>query len=109
MPKIVAELAKQGDMELDGAKSTGEGTLVKAYKKDGRQFGAMKFKMEMPVVTIGKGKEELKFTAGAKIVIDLTLDGCIDGSADAGSMKMKMLMTGAAMVPQAPGRRQIST
>ena len=96
MPKIVAELSKQGGMELDDAKSTGQGTLVKAYKKNGRQFGEMKFKMEMPVKSVGTGIQQLKFMAGAKIAMDFTLDGCIDGSADAGVMKMKMIMTGTA-------------
>jgi hypothetical protein len=103
MPKIVTELAKQGGMELDGAKSTGQGTLVKAYKKDGVQFGEMKFKMEMPIVTIGKDKEQLKFAAGAKIVLDLTMDVCIDGTSENGTLKMKMLMTGEATIPAAPG------
>jgi hypothetical protein len=103
MSKIVPELAKQGGMELDEARSTGKGMLVKAYKKDGRQFGEMKFKMEMPVLTIGKGKEQLKFMAGSKIALDLTIDVCIDGTADAGTMKMKMLMTGVAAVAAAPG------
>jgi hypothetical protein len=98
MPKIVEDLSKQGAMEVDAAKSTGQGTLVKAYKKNGRQFGEMKFKMEMPVMKIGKGVEQLKFTAGAKIALDLTIDACIDGTADAGSMKMKMIMTGMADV-----------
>jgi hypothetical protein len=98
MPKIVNELSKQDAMVLDAAKSTGQGTLVKAYKKNGRQFGEMKFKMEMPVMTIGKGNQQLKFTAGAKIVLDLILDVCIDGTAETGSTKMKMNMTGTADV-----------
>jgi hypothetical protein len=96
MPKIVAEFAKQGEMALDADKATGNGTLVKAYKKNGQQYGEMKFKMEMPVMSIGKGNQQLKFMAGAKIAMDLTLDGCIDGTADAGLMKMKMIITGTA-------------
>ena len=57
MPKVAGELAKEGVMEVDADKSTGQGTLVKTYKKNGLQFGEMKFKMEMPIVTVGKGKE----------------------------------------------------
>ncbi len=103
MARIVTEISKQGAMELDAATSTGKGTFVKSYKKDGRLFGEMKFKMEMPLVTIGKGKEQLKFAAGAKIAMDLTFDVCIDGTSEAGSLKMKMLMTGDATIPSAPG------
>lgn len=103
MPLIVKEIGKDGAMELDGAKSTGQGTLVKAYKKDGRQFGEMKFKLEMPMTSVGEGKGQLKFTAGAKIVMDITLDACIDGTSETGTMTMKMDMTGVADFPQMAG------
>ena len=103
MPKIITELSKQGAMEMDAAKSTGQGTLVKAYKKDGRQFGEMKFKLEMPLKTVGMGKEQLTFNPGAKIVMDMTLDACIDGASENGILKMKMVMSGTATNPNAPG------
>jgi hypothetical protein len=103
MRKIVTELAKVGAMELDGAQATGKGTLVKAYKKDGRQFGEMKFKMDMPIVTIGQGKEQLKFAADARIGIVMTFDVCVDGTSEAGTLKMKMTMGGNATIPSAPG------
>jgi hypothetical protein len=103
MPKIITEISKQGDMEMDAAKSTGQGTLVKAYKKDGRQFGEMKFKLEMPLKSAGKGDQQLVFNAGAKIVMEMTLDACIDGGSENGTLKMKMLMTGAGTNPNSPG------
>ena len=103
MPLIVKEISKAGAMDLDGAKSTGQGTLVKAYKKDGRQFGEMKFQMEMPIRTIGDGKGQLKFSAGAKIVMEILFDVCIDGTSESGTMKMRMNMTGTAAFPQMPG------
>lgn len=98
MPKVIAELSKQGGMDVDAGKSTGKGTLVKTYKKNGRQYGDMKFKMDMPVLSVGKGAEQLKFTAGAKMALDFHLDVCIDGSEDAGVMKLKMVMAGTANV-----------
>lgn len=103
MAKIVAEIAKDGGMDLDTAKATGKGTLVKAYKKDGRQFGVMAFKMDVPIVSIGKGQGQLKFAAGAKITLDLTFDVCIDGTSETGEMKMTMKMGGNATFPSAPG------
>jgi hypothetical protein len=74
MPKVVAALSDGGKMELDGAKATGQGTLVRAFKMNGVQFGEMKFKMEMPITTIGKDKEQLKFADGAKIALDMTFE-----------------------------------
>jgi hypothetical protein len=103
MAKIVEVFNKEGALEVDAAKSTGTGTLVKAYKKDGRQFGDMKFKLEFPLQTAGKGKEQLKFAAGAKIVMDMTFDVCIDGTSENGVMTMKMLMTGNGSLAAAPG------
>jgi hypothetical protein len=105
MPKIVTELSKfgEGEMELNSAKSKGEGKLLKVYQKKGMQFGEMQFKMEIPIVTIGKGQQQLKFNDGAKLTIDLTLDACIDGASEAGTMKMKMVMAGDATNAGAPG------
>ena len=103
MPKIVEELIKQGPMELDGAKSKGEGKLLKTYKKNGALYGEMLFKMVMPILTIGKGQQQLKFSDGAKIVMDMAFDVCIDGTSEAGTLKLKMLMVGTATVPAAPG------
>jgi hypothetical protein len=103
MPKVVAALSDDGKMELDGAKATGQGTLVRAFKKNGVQFGEMKFKMEMPISTIGKDKEQLKFAVGAKIALDMTFEVCIDGTSEAGTLKMKMIMSGNATIPAAPG------
>jgi hypothetical protein len=102
MAKIVTELSKEG-MTLDATKATGKGTLVKAYKKNGRQFGEMRFSLDIPVATVGKGTATLTFAAGAKILMDLSLDACIDGSSDAGVMKMKMTMRGDATTKGAPG------
>jgi hypothetical protein len=103
MAKIATVFAKEGAMELDTAKATGQGSLVKAYKKDGRQFGDMKFKLEMPLQTVGKGVEQMKFMPGAKVVLEISLDACIDGTSETGTMKMKMVMSGNAAVAAAPG------
>jgi hypothetical protein len=91
MQKIVIKLANYGALELDAAKSTGQGTLVKAYKKDGRQFGEMEFKMEMPVVTVEQ--KLIKFEAGTKLVLEAKYDGCIDGTSEARSLTLKTNIT----------------
>jgi hypothetical protein len=98
--KIAKLLSKEG-LELDAAKSTGKGTLVKAYKKDGRQFGVMKFNMTLPLISAGKGKEMLKFNPGANILLNIDFDACIDGASENGTMKTKMFMKGNANVPNA--------
>ena len=101
--KIAQLLTKDGKMELDTAKAIGQGTLVKTYKKDGRLHGEMKFTMMLPLQTVGKGNQALKFADGAKIDLALSLDTCIDGTAVNGALNLKMLMTGTASIPAAPG------
>jgi hypothetical protein len=54
-----------------GANSKGQSTLVKAYKKDNRQFGGMMIKMKLPVLNIGG----LKLSDGAKMIPDITFAG----------------------------------
>jgi hypothetical protein len=97
MPKFIAAFADSDDMALDVGTAKGQGTLVKAYKKDGRQFGEMKFKMELPIVSAGKG--QFKFSPGAKMVFDLYFDVCIDGTSEAGTMKGNMVINGTAVGP----------
>jgi hypothetical protein len=94
MAKIVAELTKDGNLKLDTDKATGQGTLVKAYKKGKTQFGELKWTMEAPLLASGQGKKQLTFKAGAKMVIELHLDACIDGTSEAGTLKMKMNLSG---------------
>jgi hypothetical protein len=97
MAKIVAEFTKDGNLKLDADKATGQGTLVKAYKKGKTQFGELKWTMEMPLLATGQGKKQLTFKAGAKMVIELHLDACIDGTSEAGTLKMKMNLAGTGM------------
>ena len=103
MAKPVAIFARSGGLEVFIDKSKGTGTLIKAYKKDGKQFGEMKFAMVMPVKSTGQGKEAMIFSDGAKIIVELTLDACIDGSSDTHTSKMSMSMSGNATVPNSPG------
>lgn len=61
---------------LDKDKSTAEAKLVKAYMKDGRQFGVIEVNMKM------QSKEPKDPSSGTTRKIDakLTLEGVIDGS-----------------------------
>lgn len=103
MDKIITDLSTNAPLEVDATKAKGEGKLVKVYKKDARQFGVMTFKMDMPLKSIGKGQEQMKFGPDAKVALDITFDVCIDGTTETGTLTMKMLMIGNATIPNAPG------
>jgi hypothetical protein len=92
------EFGEDSGMTIDLAKSTGAGKLIKAYKKDGKQFGAMEYDITMALTKIAAGPGmaiELDNTSSLKMTIKF--DGCIDGSLNTGvmDMKMEMKMVGA--------------
>jgi hypothetical protein len=70
------------DPTIDSDKAKGIGKLLKVYKKDGKQWGSLEFKIQM---------EQRPKDAPAAIKIDLTgvLDTPIDGSSTAGKMTFK--------------------
>jgi hypothetical protein len=81
----VAPLAKafsaDGKTEIDEAKSTGSGQLLKAYTKNGRQFGVIELTMEFPVTHLMHDGNKAP-TKDSKITIKLQADTCIDGTLD---------------------------
>jgi hypothetical protein len=93
---IAGDLAKALGGAIDAGKSNAKGTLVKVHEKDKRKFGEMKFHMEFIVQTLGKGDGQLTFAPGTKMVVEINLDACIDGSAQVGVMRSKMSMSGNA-------------
>ena len=48
-------------------------------------------------------KGQIVFTPPGTLQLDALMDGCIDGSADTGTMKTKMNLSGSGTLPQAPG------
>jgi hypothetical protein len=74
-------------MDLDKAKAGGK--LIKAYRKDGRQYGIMEFNVSAPLRAL-EGIHPCR--EGAMMHITVNIDGCIDGSteADAGTSTMKI-------------------
>ena len=99
---IVKEIFKGGDAAGDEAKAEGTGTLLKAYNKGRKQYGIMQFKLEVPLTSVGKAPQQMKFTTGAKMLIEVNMDVCIDGTSESGTMKVQMNMVGSATLPQLP-------
>jgi hypothetical protein len=97
MDPILKEFGKGEGIDIDKAKATGTGKLLKAYKKDGKQFGDLQFKLELPVKSLNNG--QLKFPDGAKMILEFSIDGCLDGTSGAGTSQMKMKMDGTAPIP----------
>ena len=83
---IIRELEAEGALKFDTARVTATGKLVRTYQKDGRQFGAIDLQMDLPIVSLTEGGKTAKATEG-KLAIRFTLEGCIDGTSLANSIK----------------------
>ncbi len=78
----------EGGLKLDKDKLMATGKLVKVYKKEGRQFGVIEFAVDGPITGLGE-KAPVTVKEG-KMTMKLTGDGCIDGSAPAGTSSSAM-------------------
>jgi hypothetical protein len=101
--KIDAEaLAKNfqkgaGQLPIDAAKVSATGKLLKAYKKDGKQFGVLDIHIELPLkgdLPLGPGGAKAALQAGSQMTLKIKADTCIDGTASDAvaeqSMEMKL-------------------
>lgn len=98
MQAIAKELASDKDaqtIEFDFAKAAGTGKLLKAYKKDGRQFGEMLYQMEVPIVALGAGAQKVVMQPGTKLAVQVKVDACIDGTAHTGDVNYEFGMNAA--------------
>jgi hypothetical protein len=81
---------------IDAAKSTGQGKLIKTYKKDQRQYGVVAFDLDVAVTSYGPHQLQDPLHQHLK----LTIDGCIDGSTTEGSVTMKSTIHGTITVKE---------
>jgi hypothetical protein len=82
--------------DLDKAKGTGK--LAKAYKKGDKQFGVLEVELTTPLLALPG--TEFKCEPGSKFTLKLSLDVCIDGSAEAGNLKGELKFVGTSKVKQ---------
>jgi hypothetical protein len=86
-------------MKLDAKKSNISGKLLKAYKKEGAQFGTLEITIEVFVTEIDLGGEFAKTKAGSKMTIKATIDTCIDGTVNFEDGKMEVNVDLTADLP----------
>ncbi len=85
--EIVKAIGSSGPV-FEKEKVAASGTLVKAYKKDGKQYGVIDFVFEAPITGFGE-KSPLMVKEG-KLTMKLSGEGCIDGTAPSGSSTTKI-------------------
>ena len=83
---LVKELEASGELKLDAKAAAATGKLVRAYKKDGRQYGVIDLEIDLPVREVSGGGANAK-AKSSTLKLRLALDGCIDGSSFAYGIK----------------------
>jgi len=91
-------------MAIAAARSTGTGRLAKVYRKDDHLYGVMAFRLEMPIASLGVEKS-VRPDAGARVLMDITLDCCIDGTSSSGTLRASFWVDGTATVPTGDGQQ----
>jgi hypothetical protein len=81
---------------FDMTKAKGTGKLTKAYKKDDKQYGVLEIELAAPLIALPG--TEFKCRSGAAFSMKLALDTCIDGTAEAGTVKGEVKFAGTADV-----------
>jgi hypothetical protein len=101
---LARDLEKLVYLEVDAAKSSGKGKLVRVYHKGGRRFGVMEMHLELTGKALKIGEIKLDLNAGSRMNLKLALDVCIDGSCDLGVVEVKMDCNMTATLPAGVGQ-----
>lgn len=104
--KVAADKAEQvfksfddDKLKIDPKKSSIDGKLLKAYKKDGAQFGVLELTLTMVVTEMDLNGQSVKTSADSKIVMKGTIDTCIDGTVASEDGKMEVTANIVADIP----------
>jgi hypothetical protein len=97
---LIKDLEKQSPLDIDAAKAKATATLQKAYMRDGRQFGIIAIHLDFPIKGMKMGGMTTPLTEPAPMLIDATMDVCIDGSQISETSESKQRMQGVAEIAQ---------
>jgi hypothetical protein len=92
----------------DASKAQASGKLLSASKKSGRQYGVIRVDIVLPLKTFKGLDREVEFSAGAKMTLGSTLEGCIDGSAVDFTITNTITLDGSFPLPNQPQSRVTS-
>jgi hypothetical protein len=89
--KSIQRSTKQ-TLPVDKSKTEGKGKLLKAYKKEGKQFGVLDIEVRMPLKgDFPLGRDQgAPIQEGSKMVLHLKADGCIDGTSSDATLEGSM-------------------
>lgn len=108
--KPLIEIFEKGaSLGVDAARATATGKLAKLYRREGRQYGVLTVRMELPLTTYTQGGNKVPLKAGSRAVIDATVDLCIDGTALDGKMDLATEVNATSAAPGPDGKEVAMT
>jgi hypothetical protein len=79
--KVSKAFEEDGALEIVPEKTKGTGKLLRAYKKDGRQFGVIQLRLDMALKSVSEEGNKVVLQADkSKMQLEFTIDTCIDGT-----------------------------
>jgi hypothetical protein len=107
-PALIKSFEKDSNQPIpvDKAKVAGTGKLLKAYKKDGKQYGVLDIHIDVPLkgdFPLGPG-QSAPVRAGSTMTMRIKVDGCIDGTSSDAVTEMSMDMDLNAVIKAAGGK-----
>jgi hypothetical protein len=97
------ELAKgakeEGALELDPEKTTVTGKLIRVYKKGGKQFGVLVYKLKLGLKAIYDGDKRIAVEGNSVLTGDVKIDACIDGTSTTGHVTTNLAAQIEALLP----------
>src|SRR5579885_3110599 len=102
---VVKELLSGNeDIAVDVPRAKVTGKLVRAYRKDGKQFGVLEYMLDLPLKAFKVEDEKIPLLAGSKMFLKVEMDGCIDGSDVTADVKVTGGMSVSAVIKDEDGK-----
>ena len=92
-------------LQLDSTRATGTGRLTRVYRQGGthgRLFGVLTIHLEVPITSVGERKHPAD--PGSRLLTDISLDCCIDGSVSSGTLQATFQVSASAVTPGPEGK-----
>jgi hypothetical protein len=105
--KVLAKDPEQS-FPIDKSKASGQGKLLRAYKKDGRQYGVFDIEVTLPLkgdFPLSKD-QNVPIQEGSKILLHARADACIDGTSSDSVSETAMSIELIALL-SAPGEQEL--
>jgi hypothetical protein len=96
--RLVKVLGKLTKMDFDAEHATARATLVRVYPQEGRPFAVLEADVELPVKASLRDNTIHPLLPGSRITLKLRMDGCTDGGAEAGTVEIRLQMTGSSLM-----------